>query len=242
MSFFPLGTSLGVRRFKEHGFPWLLPRIRPPGGTKGRGILSKDSCGVSFVQRRGKRGVERTGHNARGSEWANKPWQQTRTSWKPTRREGFASEAPAERAVAARGGKFPLDRLPDPSRAEYPLSIRRVAALTPQQRQGWRFRQQRNNFISHFPCSEGDRQRPWLRGGYSEVTPGSRARRSPRAVVASQLLFVREGKVLFALPALPRESAESCLCPGSPRAGIAFRECFSRGLGQSRGFWVLGEL
>lgn len=121
-------------------------------------------------------------------------------------------------------------------------SIRRVAALTPQQRQGWRFRQQRNNFISRFPCSEGARQRPWLRGGYSEVTPGSRARRSPRAVVASQLLFVREGKVLFALPALPRESAESCPCPGSPRAGIAFRECFPRGLGQSRGFWVLGEL
>lgn len=83
------------------------------------------------MQRRGKRGVGRTGHNARGSEWANKPWQQTRTSWKPTRREGFASEAPAERAVAARGGKFPLDQLPDPSRAEYPPSIRRVAGPDP---------------------------------------------------------------------------------------------------------------
>lgn len=231
--------SEGLRSTVFLGF---YPESALQAVPKGEEFCPRTPAGSALCNAEGN--VEWSGQDTtpRGSEWANKPWQQTRTSWKPTRREGFASEAPAERAVAARGGKFPLDQLPDPSRAEYPPSIHRVAALTPQQRQGWRFRQQRNNFISRFPCSEGARQRPWLRGGYSEVTPGSRARRSPRAVVASQLLFVREGKVLFALPALPRESAESCPCPGSPRAGIAFRECFPRGLGQSRGFWVLGEL
>lgn len=130
--------------------------------------------------------------------------------WNTDRCEGFALEAPAGRTVTAQGGKFPLDQLPDTAKAEYLLSR---SPWAPQVSSGWCFKEEINPFISHFPCLEHDTTTPitqrWLLWGYSKVTPGSRTKLG---------LFVREGKVVFALSASPRESAKSCHFPRAPSA------------------------